>query len=91
MWLGLSRPQQVGPRSGSGASREDSVIWHERENPYPQKTSVGTVLDERCVCEHFRSDHHDAESYGEGSCGADCSCARFTWKTYILRTALYRE
>jgi hypothetical protein len=80
-------------KSGQDATacREDSVIWHERENPYPQKMSAGTVLDERCVCEHFRSDHLDVESYGEGGCGADCSCAKFTWKTYMLRTAPYRE
>ena len=59
---------------------------HERESPFPALIPAGTVLDERCTCEHVRSEHLDTVAYGHGRCyHAECGCAKYTWKSFILK------
>jgi hypothetical protein len=54
--------------------------------PFPRRAANGrNIVDERCQCDHLRSDHYDTFSYGYGDCGTDgCHCIKFSWKEFIL-------
>jgi len=48
---------------------------HEQESPFPRDH----VIDERCTCQHLRSDHFDSVAYGHGPCAVCRTCKQFTW------------
>ena len=44
------------------------------------------VVDEKCSCGHFRSEHFDRFDIGHGSCGwPKCPCAQFTWVGWVTK------
>lgn len=56
---------------------------HTQESPFPVKTALGKVIDERCMCGALRSEHMDTFSFGHGPCPAT-QCEKFTWAEFVL-------
>lgn len=42
------------------------------------------IVDEKCSCSHFRSEHEDHFDIGQGICmHPDCKCKQFTWVGWV--------
>jgi hypothetical protein len=52
---------------------------------YPQVMASGrTIVNEKCSCGHFRSDHNNRFALGHGNCRrSDCKCNQFTWESFV--------
>ena len=44
------------------------------------------IVDEKCSCQHYRSEHADLLDVGHGVCSyPDCKCKQFTWVGWITK------
>jgi hypothetical protein len=58
-------------------------VNHEVLKLFPRTTNSGLVIvDEKCGCGHFRTQHHDRFAHGHGECSR-CECAQFTWIGHV--------
>ena len=44
------------------------------------------IVDEKCSCSHWRSEHNDHFDIGHGGCiYPKCTCTQFTWVGWIVK------
>jgi len=46
------------------------------------RSTAARITDEKCSCDHLRSEHNDRFQTGHGSC-QECSCVQFTWVAFV--------